>query len=116
MFFRTLFNDNSLDGKVANQMVQYWNGNPDQWEPILMSEAQDYANQGYFVVAGWENPSGASGHVVVVVPGEEEYSSSWGEYVPVVMDTGGGMRNPKQSISISFGRNKKNQIVYFKYK
>ena len=33
-----------------------------------------------------------SGHVVVVVPGEEGYSKNWGGKIPNVMDTGENKR------------------------
>lgn len=32
-------------------------------------EAQQLANQGYTVIAAWENPTGASGHLATVRPG-----------------------------------------------
>lgn len=47
---------------------------------MSLSQAQDYANKGYFVVVGWINPiEGESGHVMVVVPGEMEYTVGHGE-------------------------------------
>lgn len=67
-----------------------------------------------FVVAWWKNYDG-HGHVVVVVPGEEEYSGTWGEYVPVVMDTGDGKRYEKVKISVGLSGDKKNDVVFFKY-
>jgi hypothetical protein len=59
----------------ANSMVKYWINNPSLWQEIAMSQAQGYANQGYFVVAGWINPnSNKSGHVVIIMPGQTEYN------------------------------------------
>lgn len=56
-------------------MVKYWMNNPSLWQEIAMSQAQGYANQGYFVVAGWINPnSNKSGHVVIIMPGQTEYN------------------------------------------
>lgn len=81
-----------------------------------MSEAQGYANQGYFTVAGWIDTTGASGHVVVIVPGEESYSSLWGGMVPCTMDTGGGMKNAKQKFSQSFRSTLKGSVKLFIYK
>ena len=113
--FETLYDNTSLNGMLANDMIDYWNNNPLMWDSITMSEAQSLANQGYFVVAGWKNDDG-HGHVVVVVPGEEQYSSKWGSYVPNVMDTGEDKRYDKVMISLCFGVDKKDNIVYFKYK
>ena len=114
--FKSLFGTNDLDGKRANDMVKYWQNNPSHWEQISVSEAQQLANEGYFVVAGWINPSGGSGHVVVVVPGEETYSPKWGCDVPQTMDTGGNKRTPSQPISDGFGPDKKDNVKFFKYK
>ena len=116
-FFKTVYEKDLLSGMLANDMIDYWNNNPLMWDPITMSEAQGLANQGNFVVAGWKNPDSLrSGHVVVVVPGEEQYSPKWGGYVPNVMDTGEDKRYDKVMISVCFGVNKKDNIVYFKYK
>ena len=114
--FKYLFGSNDLDGKKANQMVRYWMSTPSHWEKISMSNAQSLANQGYFVVAGWINPTGASGHVVMVVPGDAVYKPSWGGSIPNVMDTGSNKRSESQLINKSFGPNKKDNVVYFKYK
>lgn len=113
--FEKLFNNKELNGMVANQMVRYWQ-NSSHWTSISMSQAQELANQGYFVVAGWINPSGESGHVVVIVPGEETYSNSWGGYVPNSMDTGSNKRRETGPISASFGSNKKDNVKFFIYK
>ena len=81
-----------------------------------MSQAQYWANQGYFVVAGWINPSGESGHVVVVVPGEGLQHSGWGGKIPHVMDTGAGKRTVGKTINYSFGKGKISSIKYYVYK
>ena len=82
-----------------------------------MAEAQNYANQGYFVVAGYINPiPGRSGHVVVIVPGEEKYSDSWGSNVPNTMDTGRNRREKKQWLSQSFRVSQKNDVYFYYYK
>ena len=114
--FKSLFGKNDLDGKRANDMVRYWQNNPSHWEQISVSQAQQLANEGYFVVAGWINPSGKSGHVVVVVPGEESYSGMWGCDVPTVMDTGQNKRTSGTSIAYSFDKRKISGVKFFKYK
>lgn len=98
----------------ANEMVRYWQSSS-SWGEIQMSQAQGYANQGYFVVAGWIDPKGGSGHVVVIVPGKETKSSSWG-YVPNAMDTGRDMRTSSQPLSYSFGEKKRPDVKFFIYK
>ena len=99
----------------ANEMVKYWRAHPEHWQPIQLSEAQDLANQGYFVVAGYVAPAG-SGHVVVVVPGGGTISKSWGGLVPNTMDTGAGMRRNKTTLNFSFGKDKKGKIEFYYYK
>lgn len=113
--FEAIFNTTELNNMRANDMVKYWNNNPQHWEKIEMTKAQSLANQGYFVVAGYINPNG-SGHVVVVVPGEEGYSENWGGAIPNVMDTGRNMRTDSQTINYSFNKNLIPYVEFYKYK
>lgn len=113
--FNSLYSTNELNNMKANEMVQYWRNHPENWEKIDMKQAQKLANEGFFVVAGYRNPNG-SGHVVVVVPGEESYSPSWSDYVPKVMDTGEDKRTDSQPLSLSFGDDKINDVEFYKYK
>ena len=119
--FKYLFNNSTeLDNKMANDMVRYWL-NSSNWLEIQLSEAQGYANNGYFTVAGWINPalkpdgSERSGHVVMIVPGNSFYSYNWGCDVPYAMDTGEEKREKSQPLSESFGPEKKNSVRYFVY-
>ena len=117
--FKNIFGSSNLPPGMtglANDMVRAWANNPGYWHSISLSEAQDYANRGYFVVAGYINPTGRSGHVVVVVPGSMQESASWNCQVPVVMDTGGGRRRTSCLLSVGFGRDKKSNVVFFYYK
>ena len=57
-----------------------------------------------------------SGHVVVVVPGEEGYSKNWGGKIPNVMDTGENKRFESQTINYSFGKYKISGVEFYKYK
>lgn len=112
--FNEIYTSKELNNKRANDMIDHCDNNPLKWEPIEMSKAQELANQGWFIMAGWKAPTG-SGHVVVIVPGEESYG--WGGIkIPVCMDTGSGMKNTKQKLSQSFGITKKNNIKFYKYK
>lgn len=113
--FNEIYDSHELDNKNANDIVKYWINTPGKWEPIKISEAQKLANEGWFVVAGWLNPTpGQSGHVVVIVPGTEQ--AGWGGKVPMAMDTGRNMRSESQKLSNSFGLKKKENVVFFKYK
>jgi len=98
----------ALDNKTANQIVEYWRASS-SWESITKSQAQSSANDGWFTVAGWYNPDG-SGHVVVIVPGTEK--GGW----PVDMDTGANMRSESQGLNYSFGKDKRDDVEYFRYK
>lgn len=101
----------------ANKMTKYWIQHPEQWQPISLSQAQDYANKGYFVVVGWINPiEGESGHVMVVVPGEMEYSGAWGKKVPVVLEMGKGRRYAKTKMSWGVDAKKEKELKVFYYK
>lgn len=114
--FKQIFGSSNLPpgmSGLANDMVTAWSGNPAYWQSISLSEAQSYANQGYFVVAGYYNANG-SGHVVVIVPGEEVSSASWGCKVPHTMDTGRNKRSSQMPLSQSFSSRLK-QYVYFYY-
>lgn len=122
--FNRLFPGRELNGKRANEIVQYWLDTPDKWERIKQSSlqatldtVQQLANDGWFVVAGWQNnSSGRNGHVVVIVPGELQYSYGWEVNVPQAMATGYKMRSISQGLHYSFGKNKKDNIYFFKYK
>lgn len=101
----------------ANKMTKYWIQHPEQWQPISLSQAQDYANKGYFVVIGWINPiEGESGHVMVVVPGEMQHSGKWGKKVPVVLEMGKGRRYAKTKLSTGMAPEKEQSMKVFYYK
>ena len=100
-------------------MVDYWKKNPNKWEPIDQSQAQDLANAGWFAVAGLEDTP--NGHVVVIVPGTATVKDgvSW----PQCMDTGKNMKVTSQSIRQSWRAKNKdgtpgplNRVKYYKYK
>lgn len=100
---------------LANEMGKYFASHPDTWQKIPLSDAQDYANNGYFVVGSYINPRG-HGHVVVVVPGREWNSKSWGGTVPTVMDTGEDKRYSGGNFANSFGKNKVGKVIFYLYK
>lgn len=105
-----------MKNKMANDITEYWLKHPEQWQPIYLSQAQDYANKGYFVVIGWINPSGGHGHVAVVVPGEMEYSRAWGKKVPVILEMGRKRRYPKIKLSEGLRPETEETLKVFYYK
>jgi len=114
--FQNIYNK-SLPNVNANSLITYFRNNPENWQKIAMSSAQSYANQGYFTVAGWYNNNG-SGHVVVIVPGTETKGYWKNTYtdLPNVMDTGYNMRTESQRISLSFGKDKHQDVEFYIYK
>lgn len=113
--FNQLFSTKELNNLNANAMTKHWKNNPSSWEKISMDEARRYANDGYFVVVGWINTEG-SGHVAVIVPGDGDYREKWGGTLPNTMDTGSNKRWTSKSLQYSFGADKKNDLLYFKFK
>lgn len=114
--FQAAFNK-ELPNLNANSLINYMK-NSSEWSKlnVSMSEIQNLANQGHFIVPCWVNPSG-SGHVALVVPGEME----WGKWcetptaLPVVMDTGAKCREESQKLSESFGKDKHSQVEFYIY-
>lgn len=116
--FQSLFGSGNLPPGMtglANNMVQAWLNNPNYWTQIDLEDAQHYANLGYFTVVGWINPTGGSGHVAVVVPGEEFHSANWKCFVPMVMDSGANRRDDSCPLSNGIGPDKKEHTNYFYY-
>jgi RHS repeat-associated protein len=74
--FQEITGSTELNGMKANQMKTQMANSPN-FTPIPMSEAQDAANNGDVVIAAWANPTGASGHVAIVVPGEASAQGTW---------------------------------------
>lgn len=116
--FYAVFNK-ELPNLKANDLINYMNHSL-EWGKlnVSMSEIQNLANQGHFIVASWVNPSGGSGHVALVVPGEMEWGTWCGERMalPIVMDTGAGCREESQKLSVSFGKNKHADVEFYIYK
>lgn len=111
--FKNIFGFNPMDGMRANDMVNYWKNSSD-WVNVTMSEAMERVEDGYFVVAGWQNPTGESGHVSVLVYGSG-YSGNWDQIVPYSMETGRNRRESSIMISYGYGNTIKHEVHYFYY-
>jgi len=79
----------AFEGMMADQIYDHMKRSQD-WAKVEMKDSQFLANQGSLVIAAL--PSGKvnakHGHVCVVRPGEEVYSSKWKKKVPVVLNIG----------------------------
>ncbi len=77
-------------------------------------EAQGLANEGYTVVAGWINPTGADGHVATVRPmignDREDYNSDLG---PIVSNV--GIKNDIFYVKDAFESGFKNKQIKYYY-
>lgn len=84
----------------ANQMGQLLKNSKFATE-LSAEEAQFYANQGVTVFASWINPSGASGHIAVVAPGEMSYSPTLKKKVVNIFNI--GRKNERMKLTDGFG-------------
>jgi len=119
--FEKLTGNQSLKGKLANQMFEYISKSV-EWEEISGPQGlQKLANDGYIILGCKpeyglnEKGKSISGHVVMIVPGKEEKSDGWKCMVPMAMDTGEGHRWASDKLSWSFGKKKKSGVRYFTY-
>jgi RHS repeat-associated protein len=119
--FTEITGSDELSGKRANEMYDQMSGS-ENFTAIEPSEVQEEANSGELVIAAWKNPSGSSGHVALVVPGEAAKRGTWEGKpasaiggIPMVMDTGYNTRTESQSVNYSFGKKKQADVKFFKY-
>jgi len=100
--FRTLTGSNSLDNKTANQIVQHISTSA-EWKPVVMSSVQTGANSGHIILGGTINPiANKSGHIIMIVPGQEVDSFNWNGLVPQGMDAGKKKKWSKNGINESW--------------
>ena len=76
---------NGFEGMLANQMIDKMEKDI-PWNRLGPLEAQGHANSGYLVIAGKKQDP--HGHVVVIRPGNMEYSQKWGKDVPKCVNIG----------------------------
>ncbi|MFI3328553.1 MAG: hypothetical protein SNH79_01695 [Rikenellaceae bacterium] len=115
--FNHYYNTNELHNMLSNDMVRYWSSGTPNWLSIEMDAAQEIANLGYFVVAGWEDKSGGLGHVSVIVSGEAVEGRWCGvnTLVPISADTGRDRREESIGINWCYGRDKQHEVRFFYY-
>ena len=115
--FEELTGRPEFGGMRANDIVEYLSQSDNgDWSGIAMSNVQQVVNNGGIVIAGTTNPSG-SGHVVLIVPGNEFASGAnyWNGLVPVAMDTGPGKKWVSRGISSSWGKSSKEDVKFFRF-
>ena len=119
--FKSLTGSSELSGLRANEMYDQMTISSN-FTPVQITEVQALANQGEIVIAAWKNPSGASGHVALAVPGESAASGTWAGQsakslggIPKFMDTGVNTRTSSRSVNYSFGKDKQPEVVFFKF-
>ena len=72
---------------MANDIVDFMEGHPDEWEKIDIRNAQEICNSGRLVICGLKMD--VHGHVAVVRPGVAGLSVKWGNVsVPKVTNIG----------------------------
>ena len=72
---------------MANQIVDFMECHPEEWEKIDISKAQETCNSGRLVICGLKMD--VHGHVAVVRPGVAGLSVKWGNSpVPKVVNIG----------------------------
>ena len=111
--FEELTGNDELAGVNANDMVDRLESS-DNFEEVELDEVNELANDGQIVIAG-KKETDESGHVALMVPGEEEYSGTWQQNVPMTMDTGYGKRWSQDKLSKSWKASAKSGITYYKY-
>lgn len=77
----------ALAGKTANEIVQFLSNPSNGWIEQDEATAQDRANNGILVIAGWSNPLG-HGHVCMIVPGLLENSDTAQKQLPKAVNVG----------------------------
>jgi len=112
ILFQNLTGSNEFEGMNANDMFVHMLFS-ENFEVITQDDMQEVVNDGGIVIPG--KMEDGSGHVVVGSPGEEDYSTTWGENVPKVMDTGEEKRYTNERISGSWVSKDKPGITYFRY-
>ena len=81
------------------------------WQ-ATMQTMQEQVNQGAIIVAVWQNPTGESGHVMGLVPGEVQYSGDYKGKVVKTMDTGSEKRSTALRLSKCFGKDKRKKLNF----
>lgn len=74
---------------LADQMFDLMSASDSSWYRVTDARtAQDRANKGALIVMAWKSPDSGHGHICVVMPGMAQWSPTWSESVPSVMNIG----------------------------
>ena len=111
--FEEVTGSTELNNKTAAKQLETMTDS-ENFVPIEMSDAQEIANGGGVVLGA------TSEHIVMVVPGEETFSTTFNSDVPQVLDTGGSATNERsdssgQPLSQGFLGSSKNKIKFFQH-
>ena len=71
---------------TANEIVDFMEGHPEEWEKIPICKAQETCNSGRLVICG--KKFDVHGHVMVVRPGVQAFASKWESNCPKVVNIG----------------------------
>ncbi len=92
---------------LANQIVKKLWESEYTFLPVTGLVACAFANKGFLVLAGWENPEKAkAGHVSICVPGKIYWSPQFKSFVPNVANVG-RTNFSKRPASYAFGKDSK---------
>lgn len=120
--FEEFTGNKSLNGKLANDIFKHLS-NSSEWQEIQGPQGvQDLANKGQYIIAARPeyglNKKGLprSGHVVLIIPGDEVISPTWGGGVPICIDAGANRRWLGFGINKSWSVNIRDNVHFFLYK
>lgn len=88
--------------KLANEMVSHMCDTPHRWKELDPDQAQQEANFGNLVIAGWANDVGKHGHVNIIIPGILTWSKQFGDDVPNSVNVGGSSNYYGRPVSYGF--------------
>lgn len=100
----------------ASATVRTLRKEKDGWHKITIKEAHDLANQGYPVIAGWENPeSNKSGHLNIILPTTLKFNSN-DPYHSIEVRNAGTENYKRVVLTQTYGKDKLKNVEFFVYK
>ncbi|MEL6590414.1 MAG: DUF6443 domain-containing protein [Bacteroidota bacterium] len=103
---------NTIGTSLANGEVQDFK----EIDEVDYEAMQDQVNEGSVIIGVFNSANdGSGGHIVMMVPGELEASSTYNASVPQVMENGSGNRHSKTKLSTNVGPNTASQMRWYIY-